>query len=162
VFTGTIEYLLPVLAAALLSAREPQSIRYGIAYIVAGLLAGMITAYATTGIIIVALLAQIYLSLLGLMVLLDLHPPARIVNLFRFLAGGLVGLQFGISPIGSPLSEPALTLGFLLSAVSLYTVAGFFSMRSRADWQRIAIRIAGSWIVAIAVIYIAYLIKRIW
>ena len=113
-------------------------------------------------VIIVALLAQIYLSLLALMVLLDLHPPARIVNLFRLLAGGLVGLQFGISPIGSPLSEPALTLGFLLSAVSLYSAAGFFAMRSRADWQRIAIRIAGSWIVAIAVIYIAYLIKRIW
>lgn len=162
VFVLTLEYLLPVLAAALLSSRVPQqAVGYGIGYIVTGLLLGMVTAHAPRDVIVVSLLAQSYLSLLGLVVLLDLRLPTRIVCLLRFLAGGLVGLQYGGSPMGDPLSAPTLTLGFIAAAVSIYFVAALLTLYCRVGWQRIAIRIAGSWIVAIAVIYLAYLVRQL-
>lgn len=160
VFVGTVEYLLPVLAAALLSSRETASIRCSVCYIAAGLLLGMFCAYAASDIIVVALIAQIYLSLLGLLVLLELRLPVVIVTLLRFLAGGMVGLELGNSTAGAPLSEPALTLGFIVTAAGMYTATGLIASHVRTGWQRIAIRIVGSWIVAIAVIYIAYLIRQ--
>lgn len=162
VFGLTIEYLLPVLAAALLPSRVPrQAVGYGVGYLVTGLLLGMVAAYAARDVIVVSLLAQSYLSLLGLVVLLDLRLPLRIVCLLRFLAGGLVGLQFGVSPMGDPLSAPTLTLGFIAAAVSIYTMAALLASYCRVGWQRIAMRIAGSWIVAIAVIYLAYLVRQL-
>jgi hypothetical protein len=161
VLISTLEYLLMVLAAALLSSRGIQrGIRYGIGYVFTGLLLGMVVAYTTRDVIVVSLLAQGYLSLLGLMVLLDLRLPTRIVSQLRFLAGGLVGLELGVSPIGALLLKPAPALGFIVTAAGIYAIAGLFSAHCHAGWQRVTIRIAGSWIVAIAVIYLAYLVKQ--
>jgi biotin transporter BioY len=58
-------------------------------------------------------------------------------------------------------AEPEPTLGFLISAAAVFTAAGLISHRFRTGWQRIAIRIVGSWLAAIGVIYVAFLLKQV-
>jgi hypothetical protein len=145
VFAGSLQYLLPVLAAALIARRGSHaSLRNDAFSIVGGISLGMFGGYVVTDALTVVVLARI-----------------QLVSLLSILAGGLVGLEHGVTPSGDPLAGPQLALGFLLSAAAVFTVTGLISHRFRTGWQRIAIRVVGSWLAAIGAIYVAFLIKQV-
>ena len=162
VFAGSLQYLLPVLAAALIARRGSHaSLRNDALSLIGGVTLGMFSSYVVTDALTVVILSRIQLILLGLIVLTDLRLPAAIISPLCILAGALVGLEHGVTPLGDPLAEPKLTLGFALSAAAVFTAAGLVSQRFRTGWQRIAIRVVGSWLAAIGAIYVAFLIKQV-
>jgi len=160
-FAGSLQYLLPVLAAALLARRGPHAIiRNDALSIVGGIVLGSFVGNAVTDALTVALLARVQLVLLGLIVLADLRLPAIVVSLLCALTGGLVGLEHGVAPLGNLVTDPAPTIGFLLTAAAVFSAAGLVSHCFRTGWQRIAIRVAGSWLAAIGAIYVALLMRN--
>lgn len=160
VFASSLQYLLPVLAAALIARRGSHaSLRNDALSLVGGIVLGMFGGYVVTDALTVVVIARIELILLGLIVLIDLRLPAVLVSLLSILAGGLVGLEHGVTPLGDPVAEPKPTLGFLLSAAAVFTAIGLISHRFRTGWQRIAIRVVGSWLAAIGAIYLAFLMS---
>jgi hypothetical protein len=162
VFAGSLQYLLPILAAALIARRGSHAgLRNDALSLVGGVTLGMFSASVVTDAFTVVLLTRIQLILLGLIVLTDLRLPAAIISPLCILAGALVGLEHGVTPLGDPVAEPKLTLGFALSATAVFTAVGLVSQRFRTGWQRIAIRVVGSWLAAIGAIYVAFLIKQI-
>jgi len=162
IFAGSIQYLLPVLAAALVARRGSRaSLRNDVLSLAGGVTLGMFGGYVVTDALTVVVVARIQLILLGLIVLTDLRLPATIISPLCILAGALVGLEHGVTPLGDPVAESKPTLGFLLSAAAVFTAAGLVSQRFRTGWQRIAIRVVGSWLAAIGVIYVAFLIKQV-
>jgi hypothetical protein len=161
-FAGSLQYLLPVVAAALIARRGSRaSLRNDVLSLVAGVTLGMFGGHLVTDALSVVVVARIQLILLGLIVLIDLRLPVVIVSLLCILTGALVGLEHGVTPLGDPAAEPALTIGFLLIAAAAFAAGGLVSQRFRTGWQHIAIRIIGSWLAAIGAIYVACLIKQI-
>jgi len=162
VFASSLQYLFPVLAAALIARRASRaSLRNDALSLIGGITLGMLGSYAVTDALAVVFAARIQLILLGLIVLTDLRLPAAIISPLFILAGALVGLEHGVTPLGDPVAEPKLTLGFALSSAAVFTAVGLISQRFRTGWQRIAIRVVGSWLAAIGAIYVASLIKQI-
>lgn len=161
-FATSVQYLLPVLAAALLTSDEQRRYFHFSAFIplAVGIVAGILGHYMLAEMPFSVALARSYLVFLGLLVVLDARFREGIVALLGLVAGLLVGSEFGLTPIGGLLSDPAPTLGFVAAAALLYTVVDLLTHRYRSGWQRIAIRVAGSWIAAIALIYIAFVVKE--
>lgn len=161
-FVTSVQYLLPVLAAALLTSDEQRRYFHYSAFapLAVGIVAGILAHYMLADIPFNLALARSYLVFLGLLVVLDARFREGIVALLSLIAGLLVGSEYGATPMGGSLSNPAPTMGFLVAAALLYTVVDLVTHRYRSGWQRIAIRVAGSWIAAIALIYIAFLVKK--
>ena len=162
VFAGSIQYLFPVLAAALIARRgSGADLRNDLLSLIAGVTLGMFGGYVVTDALTVVVVARIQLILLGLIVLTDLRMSATLASLLTLLVSGVVGLEHGVTPSGDPWNQPAPALGFLLAAAGLFAAAGLVSQRFPTGWQRIAIRVVGSWLAAIGAIYVAFLIEQI-
>jgi hypothetical protein len=161
-FAGSIQYLFPVLAAALIARRgSGASLRNDLLSLIAGVALGMFGGCVATDALSVVVVARIQLILLGLIVLSDLRLPTALVSFLCLLAGGVVGLEHGVTPSGDPWNQPAPALGFLLTASAAFTAGGLVSQRFRTGWQRIAIRVVGSWLATIGAIHLAFLIAQI-
>ena len=111
IFAGSLQYLLPVLAAALIARRASHaSLRNDALSLIGGVTLGMFSSYVVTDALSVVVVARIQLILLGLIVLTDLRLPAAIISPLCILAGALVGLEHGVTPLGDPVAEPKLIL----------------------------------------------------
>jgi hydrogenase/urease accessory protein HupE len=162
VFFGSLQYLLPIIGAALVASRDSKTNVIGaLLAVLAGMLLGTIGRYVVSDALSIVLLARSYLILLGLIVTIDMRLPTNVTLAICFLAGALVGLEYGITPLGDPKAEPGPVSAFMLSAALVFSVVAFSLMRYRSGWQRIAIRVAGSWIAAIGTIYGAFLLKQV-
>jgi urease accessory protein len=161
-FATSVQYLLPVLAAALLTSDEQRRYFHYSAFapLAVGILAGIVGNYLLEEMPFNVAVARSYLVFLGLLIVLDARFREGIVALLSLIAGLLVGSEYGLFPLGGSLASVAPTLGFLAAAALLYTVVDLLTHRYRSGWQRIAIRVAGSWIAAIALIYIAFVVKK--
>lgn len=160
-FFTALEFLLPVLMVALLARRHG--------------LRPVITQTAALGIgLLVALLglpvqgepaamesyARGYLVALGLLVLFNLRLHAVLVLVLVLAAGTLTGIEAGIVLIGEPPTEFVSAVGFVSAAICFYLPAALIANHYPHGWQRIAMRVVASWIAAIAVIDIAFMIAR--
>jgi hypothetical protein len=163
VFFTTLQYLLPVLMAALL-VRDPrpglqpvalQLVALGIA------LGGGLCCLPVGGDpALVGLYGRVYLIALGLLVLFNLRPHAALVLVLILLTGALTGLEARSSVLGDPATGLAAAAGFIFAAVCLYLPVALIAGRHSHGWQRLAIRVAASWIAAIAAIDIAFMLGR--
>jgi hypothetical protein len=64
--------------------------------------------------------------------------------------------------MGASDTTAVLALAGLVSAVFLVVaLAAAFVVRLRADWARIAVRVAGSWIVAIGLLMLGWSVRRV-
>jgi hypothetical protein len=160
-FIGSLQYLLPVLAAALVARSGPRAIvRDGALSLACGIALGTLGGHVLDAPLAVAMLTRAQLVALGLIVLADLRVPTPAVNALCGLTGALVGLERGATPPGDVLADAALTIGSLLAAVALFSAVGLASRCFRTGWQRIAVRVAGSWLAAIGAIHLALLIRH--
>lgn len=99
------------------------------------------------------------LVVLGGLVALDADLPAEAIGLLAALYGALEGWTNGsaLAAVGGGwASLLGITVG--VSIVALSVSAGV--VRVRAAWFRIAVRVAGSWIAAVGVLLIGWLIER--
>lgn len=156
-----LSHALALLALGLLAGAQPVRLRIAlVAIFVAGtaLSFGMVTlAYSTerAELVVLALAA-----LTGLAVASGCNVPFRAA---AAIAAGLAGaILFDSVPAVPSVRETLLALsGTALAATAMIAATAFISAALPAFWQRIAIRIAGSWIAASAILVLALRLAKL-
>jgi urease accessory protein len=146
-------HVVSAIALAILIGRQPLG-QAMVAVYALGLVAGLCAIAAAY----VPTLAEEVLLLLaaiaGLLVAWGRPLPRVIVALLAAAAGLTIGLDS--PPEAVSIAEANLTLiGTALSGTAFLAVLALLASRLRRDWQRIGLRIAGSWISASAVMVLA-------
>jgi hydrogenase/urease accessory protein HupE len=147
-FLMTPEDLVPALALALLAGLRGAA--YGrrasftlpVAWLVGSLFG--LTAAATTG---SAVLSSLWFLLLGGLVIADAKLPLSAMTALAALFGLVHGYFNGTGMGQSGFAVVAL-LGLTSGVFVLIVLAAAFVVQLRAQWARIAVRVAGSWIAA--------------
>jgi hypothetical protein len=159
-FAMSVQYLLPVLSVALLAGRQRRPrIAFLAGALALGLLIGLFGVPWRADHSTLVVLARGYLVVLGLLVLADMRLDGVFTGTLCLLAGGLIGLERPAGSIADPLTVLLPNAGFVAAAVVLFVLAGLLSHRCRVGWKGIAVRVAGSWIAAIALLDLAFLIR---
>lgn len=97
---------------------------------------------------------------IGTLVALDLKLPRAVIVPVCVLAGTGVGLDSGLETGTGLAIAKALAGTFLsLNAVTLYIALSAANGKDK-EWARIAMRIVGSWIVAISLMVLAFALKK--
>lgn len=116
---------------------------------------GLVLAGVGTGVESALEPALLLLSVLaGLMVVLQWRPPLAVF----YMAGAAVGLMLGLdsAPQGlAPGPAAASLLGTGLGAFACLLLLADLSERARRHWQRVALRVLGSWGTASATLVFA-------
>lgn len=151
-FALTPEDLLPVLALALLAGLSGP--RHGRAALfvlpVAWLTGGLLGLSRPSELLMPALTASTLL-VLGVLVALDRRLAPGFVAALAAALGLFHGYLNGTAKLGAlGLSGVAATLFVLVALVSAFVVS------LRAPWSRVAVRVAGSWLVAISMLMIGW------
>ncbi len=147
-FLMSPEDLVPALALALLAGLRGAA--YGrrasftlpAAWLVGSLFG--LTAAATTG---SSVLSSFWFLLLGGLVIADAKLPLSAMTALAALFGLVHGYLNGTGMGQSGFAVVAL-LGLTSGVFILIVLAAAFVVQLRADWARIAVRVAGSWIAA--------------
>lgn len=150
-----LDHALCLLSAALLAGQQKTPrLAWAIASLLFGLAAGFASLLLLPGFPGDVFLPVICAVLIGLLVVLAPRLNHWAVAAIVAVAGFAVGLN--TYPEASLLIVFALTLGgLMLGAAILFTIAAWPVSRLVKDWQRIGIRIAGSWIAAICCLLLA-------
>lgn len=160
-FFTALEYMLLGIGAALLASRKSfDVIRIATLFIFAGFLVGLSMRFMVTELTYVTLAARSLLIILGVAILTDLSLPKLSTYLLAFLTGGLMSLEFSLKQLQDPPLEVTNLIGFGVTAIAFFTLSGFYMHRFQTGWQRIAIRVVGSWLAAIGAIYCALFLKQ--
>jgi len=153
-------HILAVAALGLLIGQ--QAPRWGCAVPVVYVIA-IIAGLGAIALAVVAMLAEN--TLLGLAavtgLLVALARPLR--RSIGWLLGGAVGLSLGLDspPDAIPLTQAYVTmLGTALGAAIILLALVQVASRLRRDWQRIGMRIFGSWLAASAILMLALRLTR--
>jgi hypothetical protein len=148
----TPAHVLVLLALALLLARQPQ--RHAVLLVFALALAAgfvaIVLAVETTPARTVLLAIA---ATLGVMVAAA-WAPKLLAWLFAAIAGAALALDS--PPQAVTIAEAYATLGgTAVGACAMLVVVAALAGHSRADWQRLGVRILGSWIAASAILVLA-------
>lgn len=142
------EDFVPVLGLALLAGMRGASYGRRTLFVLptAWLLGGFIglPESATNG---SAVLAAAWFLLLGGLVAADVKVPLVITTLLAVVLGLEKGYLNGAG-MGQPETAVVALAGLVSAVFVIITVASAFVVRLRSEWARIAVRVAGSWMVA--------------
>jgi len=151
-FALTPEDLLPVLALALLAGLSGPRCGRAVLFVlpVAWLSGGLLGLSRSSELLLPALTASTLLAL-GALVALDRKLPLGLVAGLAAALGFFHGYLNGTAKLGAlGLSGVAATLFVVVALVAAFVVS------LRAPWSRIAVRVAGSWLVAISMLMLGW------
>ena len=151
-FALTPEDLLPVLALALLAGLSGPRCGRAVLFVlpVAWLSGGLLGLSRSSELPLPALTASTLLGL-GALVALDRKLPLGLVAGLAAALGFFHGYLNGTAKLGAlGLSGVAATLFVVVALVAAFVVS------LRAPWSRIAVRVAGSWLVAISMLMLGW------
>jgi hydrogenase/urease accessory protein HupE len=144
--------LLPAIAVTLLAGLGgARSGRFVLATLPAAWLAGMVAGWAMGLPAAPAWLTAVVTALLGVLVASDLRPPLALV----IAVAAALGLMHGYDNGHDLAATTGALLGIVGIACSLFAVVSLLAGQVavlRAQWARLAVRIAGSWIAAIGML----------
>lgn len=103
-------------------------------------------------------LTPFLLVVLGLLVAVRAPVPSPGLTLLAGIAGLLAGLADGVALKAIPLHTVALA-GVALLVAPLLALVAVITTPARAPWMRITIQVAGSWIVAIGMLMVGWLLR---
>ncbi|HRO10263.1 hypothetical protein [Amaricoccus sp.] len=149
------EALALVAAALLLGASGRAACRAGLPVLAAGLALGLaLGRFAPPSLATPALLATAFLAAAPVTAGLRLSPP--LAALIAALAGLAVGIDAQPDPgtLRQTLTAAAATL---FGATAIAVIVAALVLGREQSWQRIAVRVAASWITASAILYFAWL-----
>jgi urease accessory protein len=148
----TPAHVLTLLALALLLARQPQ--RFTGVLIFALALAGGFLAIVLAIEITPARTVLLALAVVLGMMIAAAWAPKLLAWLLAAIAGAALALDS--PPQAVTLSKAYATLGgTALGACAMLVVIAAIASRANADWQRLGLRILGSWIAASAILVLA-------
>jgi urease accessory protein len=151
-------FILPVAGAALLASQGGREL---LALAQVALAGGVAAGSAVTFIGLswsgVAVANRLFIVAAGLLVALDARLPRPVVLAVVMLGGGLTGHELLVSepPAASPVW---FCLGAVLGAMVLQGGVGALTLPVNAPWAKVAVRITGSWIAAVGIIYAGFLL----
>jgi hydrogenase/urease accessory protein HupE len=154
-YLSGVEYVLGAIAMGLLAGQRGRNgIAVSLAVLGMGLIGGaIVSGYAVT----VPYVDVTNLgAAAGIGVLVALHLPVGLTAVAGI--GLLLGLAQGYSngpAIRIDTAEVLFIAGIVAACLSILSLASALALAARAPWQAIAVRAAGSWIAAIALIVLA-------
>jgi hydrogenase/urease accessory protein HupE len=151
--------LLGLLAAALLAGLcGPQAGRWTLAVLPVAWLIGAAAGLCVPGVPALPGLSILSFVALGLLVAFDVKLPARGVAVI----GGIFGFPHGLLN-GAALSQADAgmlnVLGIVTSVFILLLLVSVAVVSLRPAWTRIAVRVAGSWVVAVGMLMFGWLYR---
>jgi urease accessory protein len=159
-FLASPEDLVPALALALFAglrgAAQARSALFALpgAWLVGGLLGLM--ASAANGSAVVSAMGFL---VLGGLVASDAKLPRTVTTTLATALGLYHGYLNGTG-MGSTTDAAAAMLGLVAVVFMLVAIAAAFVIRLRAEWSRIAVRVAGSWIAASGLLLLGWAARR--
>jgi urease accessory protein len=159
-FLTSPEDLVPTLALALLAGLRGAA--YGrralftlpAAWLLGGLIG--ISAAATNG---NAIVSAVWFLLLGGLLALDAKLSLRLVTALAALLGLYNGYLNGTG-MGGPGTAAVALLGLIFAVFVFVAFATAFVVQLRAQWARISVRVAGSWIFASGLLMLGWAVRR--
>jgi urease accessory protein len=146
-------HVMSAMALAILIGRQPLG-QAMVAVYALGLVAGLCAIAAAYVPTLAGEALLLLAAIAGLLVAWGRPLPWVVVALLAAAAGLAIGLDS--PPEAVSIAEANLTLiGTALSGTAFLAVLALLASRLRRDWQRIGLRIAGSWISASAVMVLA-------
>lgn len=151
--------LLGLFAAALLAGLcGPRAGRWTLAILPASWLVGTAAGLLVPGVPALPVLSILSFAALGLLVALDVKLPAWGVSTL----GGLFGLVHGLLN-GAALYEANAgmlnVLGIVTMVFILLLLVSAAVVSLRTAWTRVAVRVAGSWVVAVGMLMFGWLFR---
>ena len=153
----TPEDLIPVIAVALyVGLRGKASGRSALFFFPLAWLAGGVAGLMITGTPTFPLPVLSFL-LLGGLIAADLSLPDNIVTTLVIAIGITHGFYNGTAMEGGP--GVSGLLGITATLFILVAIASAFVISLQAAWTRVAIRVTGSWITAVGLLMLGWLVK---
>jgi hydrogenase/urease accessory protein HupE len=159
-FLTSLEDLVPVLALSLFVGLRGANHGRRALFVLPGawLLGGLLglTASATSG---SAFVPSMWFLLLGGL----LAANVKLSSGAATVLAALLGLQRGYlngAGMGAPAAALVTLLGLDFAVFVLVALAAAFVVRLRAEWARIAVRVAGSWIAACGILMLGWAMRR--
>lgn len=152
------EDLLPVLALALLAGQRGAEHGRRVLFVLptawfAGGLMGLTTHTSGS-----TALTCISFLLLGVLLALDAKLTLRATTTLAVIVGLFHGFLNGTG-MGRPADGGLVVLGLIFGIFVLAAVAAAFVVRLRRQWERIAVRVAGSWIAASGLLMLGWVAR---
>ncbi len=158
-FVMSPEDLVPVLALALLAGLRGADYGRRALFVLPGawLLGGLLglNAAATNG---SGVVSAIWFLLLGGLLAADAKLSVRVTSALGALLGAYHGYLNGTG-IGASGSAAVVLLGLVSGVFMLVAMVAALVVRLRAEWARIAVRVAGSWIAASGLLLLGWAVR---
>jgi urease accessory protein len=158
-FVTSLDDVIPVLALALLAGLRGTSYGRRALFVLPGawLLGGLLglTAPATSE---SAATSSLWFLLLGGLVAADAKLSLTLATALVVLLGLHHGYLNGAG-IGASAGAVAALIGLASAVFVFVALAAAFVVRLRAEWARIAVRVAGSWIVASGILLLGWAMR---
>ena len=149
-----LEHLLPIIGLSLLAGQQgPHRARWVLWLFPAGLLAGALLAGHVEPIWLVTWFNRLSFVAVGILVAAAARLPLPVLGTTALLLGLAHGVEnaAGISP---PIAMHLFVPGVVVSGITLVAIFAAVAVSLQVPWQRVAIRVAGSWIAAIGILVI--------
>jgi len=159
-FVMSPEDLVPALALALFAglrgAGQGRGALFALpsAWLLGGLLGLAVSAMHGS-----AFLSALWFLLLGGLLAVNAKLPLRATTALAAVVGLYHGCLNG-SGMGPAVSAAVALLGLVSGVFVLVALAAAFVVRLRAEWMRIAVRVAGSWIAASGLLLLGWAARR--
>jgi len=153
-------FILPIAGVALLASRGGrEQLALAQLLLAIGVALGAAIIFIGLNWSAIAVANRLFIVAAGLLVVLDAPLPQPAVLTMVLLGGALTGHELLGSepPAGNPLW---FCSGAVLGAMVLQGGVGGLTLLARAPWGTVAVRIAGSWIAAIGIIYAGFLFMQ--
>jgi urease accessory protein len=158
------EDLIPLLLLAVLAGMNGATAgRYALFVLpCAWLLSAVVSSYAATAVAahyapIVTILS---LVLLGFLVALDRRLPVWLIVVLALLVGASNGALNGMGLLAAATGRVAL-VGIVVTTFVVMALAAAAALSLRATWARVALRVVGSWSVAIGLLLLGWTLRGV-
>jgi hydrogenase/urease accessory protein HupE len=159
-FLTSPEDLVPVLALALLAGlRGASHGRRALFTIPAAWLLGGLIGLSSAAANAHPVVAAAWFLLLGGLLAANANLSLRLTTALAALLGLYHG-YFNGSGMGQTESAAVALLGLVFAVFVLIALAAAFVVRLRAEWARIAVRVAGSWIAASGLLMLGWAVRK--
>ena len=158
-FLMSPEDIVPVLALALWSGLRGAA--YGRRALFTLPVAWMVGAFAGLSVVTPVthpIIAAVWFLLLGGLLAADAKLSLHVATALAALLGLYHGYLNGMG-MGQPMSAVVVLLGLVFAIFVLVALAAAFVVRLHAQWARIAVRVAGSWIAASGLLMLGWAVR---
>jgi hypothetical protein len=152
-------HLLAVIALGLLLGQGGRHLPVNLVLLALGLVTGSIVIASAVRETPAALVLLAVAAVAGFIVVLAWVPPPYVRGVLAFFTGGAIALNAPPQAltISGAIGEQ---IGTAIAALLMLALVGFVTTKATRPWERIGVRVVGSWIAASAILVLALRLAR--